>query len=111
MSFHGCVRAVRDRLLAMLLVTLLAGPGVAPWRLEPPGERSDSSAADTGMGAPPGPMASAVVPVSPPAAMAAPSLVTPRVVVALLPLAGSRLVDRRLGPGVSLRTAPTILRI
>jgi len=95
------VRALIDRLAAMTLMALLAGPSVAPCRSDVPDERDRSSARDTGMSSPPGPTASPALSVVP-AALAAPLSVTPRVVVAFYPLDFVRPIDRapRLVPAV-----------
>ncbi len=110
MSSHGAVRALMDRLAALTLIALLAGPSVAPYRPDLARARDASSTADTGMNAPPGPTTSAALSAAP-MGPAAPSFVTARVVVAFESLTGGRPPDRALRPAVAVKPAPTILRI
>ena len=110
MSSHGLVRVLTDRLVATMLVALLAGPGIASFRPCLAGEREASSAQDTGMNAPPGPTVSAAVSVAP-VAVPAPLSATARVIVASHPLACGRPTGRALRPAMALKAAPAILRI
>jgi len=110
MRSHSTVRALMDRLVAAMMIALLAGPSVAPCPPSLVGEGDASSAPGTGMEAPPGPTASATLSIAP-AAMAAPLSATARFVVTPNPLAGARTADSTPRPAVVVKSAPTILRI
>jgi hypothetical protein len=111
MSSHRIVRALTERLAAMILVALLAGLSVLPCGPGLAAARDVSSAQDTGMSAPPGPTASAALSIAP-AALAAPLSAAVRVVVIEFePIAGGRPTDRVLRPPMAPKPAPTILRV
>jgi hypothetical protein len=111
MRSHGAVRALKG-LLAASLSALLAGPGIVPGPPSPAHEGDASSAPGTGMEAPPGPTASAVLAIAP-AALAAP-LPAPapkRFVMTFDPRAWGSAADRAPRPAAVPRSAPTILRV
>jgi hypothetical protein len=111
MSSHGIVRGRLDRLMAtVLVVALLAGPGMVPCRAGLAAARDPSKAPDRGMNAPHGPAVAVAVPVAP-AAIAAPLSATARATVAFdLPACG-RPTDRVARPAIVVKSAPQILRI
>ena len=109
MSSHGIVRGLLDRLLATMLVTLLAG-SLVPCRAGFAAARDASKSPDNGMNAPRAPAVAAAVPIAA-AAMAAPLSVTARTAVAFdLPACG-RPTDRIVRPAIVVQSAPQILRI
>jgi len=110
MSSHGIVRDLIKRLAAMILAGLLAGSSVATCQPALDAERDASGAQDSGLNAPRGPTASAVVSVAP-AARVATLAATARVDVAFYPLVCGRLSNLALRPAIALKAAPTILRI
>jgi len=110
MSFHGPVRGRLDRLTAMMLVALLAGPSIVPCRADLAAARDPSKAPDRGMNAPHGPVVAAAVPVAP-VAIAAPLSVTTRVTATFdLPACG-RPTNRIVRAVIVVKSAPSILRI
>ena len=110
MSSHSVVRGRLDRLTAMMLVALLAGPSIVPCRAGLAAVRDPSKAPDRGMNAPHGPAMAAAVPVAP-ATIAAPLPATARAPVAFdLPACG-RPTDRIVRPAIVVKSAPPILRI
>ncbi len=100
MSSHGIVRGLLDRLLATMLVTLLAG-SLVPCRAGFAAARDASKSPDNGMNAPRAPAVAAAVPIAA-AAMAAPLSVTP---------ACGRRPDRIVRPAIVVKSAPNVLRI
>jgi hypothetical protein len=110
MSSHGIVRGRLDRLMATMLVALLAAPSVVPCRAGLAAARDASKAPGSGMNAPHAPAVAAAVPVAA-AAIAAPLSATARVSAAFDLLAGERPTDRIVRPALVVKSAPLILRI
>jgi hypothetical protein len=99
-----------DRLVALTLSALLAGPGVILDASSPIDESGASSGQGPGMDAPPRPSASAALSLAP-AAMAASCSAIARVIVTPCPVASGHPADDVGRPTGVVKSAPTILRI
>jgi hypothetical protein len=111
MRFHRTVRGSLRRLAAAVLIALLAWPVALPAWPFVARERPASAAHTDGMAATPARPVAAEVAIAPAGAAPTPASAVVSVVVCLRPLVSRTTTDRPFHLPVTVRPAPTVLRV